>query len=190
MLDYTDYAGDYEDEMGIGRPPEDKPILSVPEVLILAWGGTVPMIAHAVGVELDTITTTWDTRVAERPIATAKGTVEPGTVAAVRFTISGIVDGAARIVLEHVNRVGRDTAPDWPRGNTDDAYQVIIEGTPTIHQETAFRFTDGSGRTPAVAGCLATGLRALNAIPALGAAPPGFVTPLELPLVPGRGTIR
>ena len=69
-------------------------------------------------------------------------------------------------------------------------YQVIIEGTPSITQETAFRFTDGSGRDAATAGCLATGLRALNAIPAVIAAAPGWVTALDLPLVPGFGTIR
>lgn len=190
LLDYTDYTGDYATEMGFGHPPTYRPILSVPEVLILAWGGTVPMIAHAAGIELDRITTTWDTWVTDHPIETAVGTFAAGTVAAVRFTIDGIVDGQARITLEHVNRVGAGSAPDWPRGNTDDVYQVLIDGSPSIRQETAIRFTDGSGRTPAVAGCLATGMRALNALPAVIAAEPGFVTALDLPLVPGIGTIR
>jgi len=190
LLDYTDYTGDYAEEMGFGHPADHRPILSVPEVLILAWGGTVPMIAHAAGVGLDGITTTWDTWVTDRPIDTAVGTFAPGTVAAVRFTINGVVDGVPRITLEHVNRVGEGSAPDWPRGNRDDVYQVIVEGSPSIHQETAFRFTDGSGRTPAVAGCLATGLRALNALPAVIDAKPGFVTALDLPLLGGVGTIR
>ena len=39
-------------------------------------------------------------------------------------------------------------------------------------------------------GCLATGLRALNAVPAVNDLPPGWVTPLDLPLIPGHGTIR
>ena len=60
LLDYTDYEGDYEDEMGIGRPPAFTPLLEIPELLIMAWGATVPMIAHAVGIELDDITTTWE----------------------------------------------------------------------------------------------------------------------------------
>ncbi len=190
LLDYTRYTGDYRDEMGFGRASDHRPILSIPEVLTLAWGGTVPMIAHAAGIELDGITTSWDTRVADRRIDTAVGPIEPGTVAAVRFTIDGIVDGEKRISLEHVNRVGEGTAPDWPRGADDDVYQVLIEGSPSFRQETAIRFTDGSGRTPAVAGCLATGMRALNALPAVVAARPGFVTALDLPLVPGVGTIR
>ena len=66
-------------------------------------------------------------------------------MAAIRFTINGIVDGQPRICLEHVNRVGQDAAPDWPRGNENDVYRVVIDGTPSITQETAFRFTDGCG---------------------------------------------
>jgi 4-hydroxy-tetrahydrodipicolinate reductase len=33
-------------------------------------------------------------------------------------------------------------------------------------------------------------MRALNAVPAVNDLPPGWVTPLDLPLVPGIGTIR
>ena len=116
--------------------------------------------------------------------------IDAGEVAAVRFTINGVYKGETRIQLEHVNRIGRDAAPDWPRASQDDVYRVDIEGTPSIFQETAFRFTDGSGRDAATAGCLATGLRALNAVPAVNDLPPGWVTALDLPLIPGRGTIR
>jgi 2,4-diaminopentanoate dehydrogenase len=94
------------------------------------------------------------------------------------------------ITVEHVNRIGTDAAPDWPAGTRNDVYRVDIAGSPSISQETAFRFTDGSGRTPALAGCLATGMRALNAVPAVNDLPPGWVTALDLPLVPGVGTIR
>ena len=60
ILDYINYEGDYEDEMGIGRPPEFTPLLEHPDILVMSWGGTVPMMAHAVGIELDEITTTWE----------------------------------------------------------------------------------------------------------------------------------
>lgn len=191
ILDYTNYEGDYESEMGIGQSPDFVPILEHSEILVMSWGATVPMIAHAVGVELDEITTTWEKWVTDAPISTAKGTVEPGNVAAIRFTIDGIYRGAPRIRLEHVNRVGgRSTAPMWPRGTHDDVYRVEIDGCPSVTQETAFRFTDGSGRDAAAAGCLATGLRALNAVPAVNQLPPGWVTALDLPLIPGVGTIR
>lgn len=190
LLDYTDYAGDYEEEMGIGRPPEFKAMLEIPDILIMAWGATVPMIASAVGIELDEITTTWDKWVTDVPRNSAKGVIEPGNVAAIRFTINGVYRGQTRIQLEHVNRIGLDAAPHWPAGNDNDVYRVEIEGSPSITQETAFRFTDGSGRDTATAGCLATGLRALNAVPAVNALKPGWVTPLDLPLIAGEGTIR
>lgn len=190
LLDYTHYEGDYEVEMGIGREPEFRPVLQNSDVLILAWGATVPMIAHAAGVMLDEITTTWDKWVTPVERRTAKGVIKPGQVAAVRFTINGICQGQKRIQVEHVNRIGRDAAPDWPSGHDDDVYRVDIEGTPSIFQETAFRFTDGSGRDAATAGCLATGMRALNAVPAVNDLSPGWVTALDLPLIAGAGTIR
>jgi 2,4-diaminopentanoate dehydrogenase len=190
ILDYAAYEGDYENEMGIGRPPEHRAVLEHPDVLVMAWGATVPMIAHAAGIELDKITTTWDKWVTPTAIPTAKGEIGPGNVAAIDFTINGVYRGETRIQLRHVNRIGPDAAPDWPRGSQDDVYRVEIEGSPSITQETAFRFTDGSGRDPATAGCLATGLRALNAVPAVNELPPGWVTPLDLPLIPGAGTIR
>ncbi len=136
------------------------------------------------------LTTTWEKWVTDAPITTAKGVINPGEVAAIHFTINGIYQGEPRICLEHVNRVGTDAAPDWPRGTQDDVYRVEIEGSPSITQETAFRFTDGSGRDAAAAGCLATGLRALNAVPAVNDLPPGWATALDLPLIPGTGTIR
>jgi hypothetical protein len=190
LLDYTNYEGDYEFEMGIGKPPEHRPLLETPDILVFAWGATVPMIAYAAGIELDGITTTWDKWVTPNERKTAKGIIAAGNVAAVRFTINGIYEGETRIQLEHVNRIGDDAAPHWPSGNQNDVYRVDIEGTPSIFQETAFRFTDGSGRDAAAAGCLATGLRALNAVPAVNDLPPGWVTPLELPLIAGAGTIR
>ncbi|OBG19400.1 dihydrodipicolinate reductase [Mycobacterium sp. 852002-51057_SCH5723018] len=190
LLDYTNYEGDYEVEMGIGREPEYGALLEDSNMLIFAWGATVPMIAHAAGIMLDEITTTWDKWVTPTERTTAKGVIKPGHVAAVRFTINGIYQGETRIQLEHVNRIGLDAAPDWPSGHDNDVYRVEIEGTPSIFQETAFRFTDGSGRDAATAGCLATGMRALNAVPAVNDLRPGWVTPLDLPLIAGAGNIR
>jgi 4-hydroxy-tetrahydrodipicolinate reductase len=190
ILDYQNYEGDYELEMGIGRAPEYKAVLEHSDVLVLAWGATVPMIAAGAGIELDRITTTWDKWVTPVPLDTARGGIDAGHVAAIRFTINGVYDGRTRIQLEHVNRIGPEAAPDWPTGTQPDVYRVEITGSPSITQETAFRFTDGSGRDAAAAGCLATGMRALNAVPAVNDRPPGWVTPLDLPLVPGVGTIR
>src|SRR3984893_14793775 len=190
LLDYTNYEGDYEVEMGIGREPEFRPMLENRDVLIFAWGATVPMIAHAAGIMLDEITTTWDKWVTPDERKTAKGVIPAGHVAAVRFTINGVYQGQTRIQLEHVNRIGLDAAPDWPPGPKDDVYRVDIEGLPSISQDTAFRFTDGSGRDAAAAGCLATECRRATRGPASNGLLPGGATLPDLPLVPGAGTIR
>ena len=110
-------------------------------------------------------------------------------VAAIRFQVQGIYKSEPRIVLEHVNRIGPDAAPQWPRSTVNDCYRVEIKGSPDITQETTFRFDDGRA-APAIAGCLSTGMRALNAIPAVNDLPAGWVTALDLPLIPGHGTIR
>jgi len=188
ILDYSTYTGDYS-PMGFCEPPGFTALLEIPEVLVMAWGGTVPMMAEAIGVELDDITTTYDKWVADKPIEYPHGTVEAGTVGAIRFTINGVVVGEPRIVLEHVNRITNRAAPDWPWGRIaeSDVYRVDIEGSPAISQETMLR---GEGGDANAGGCLATGLRALNAVPAVIAADPGMLTTLDLPLVPGAGTIR
>src|SRR6478736_8260075 len=137
LLDYTNYTGDYEYEMGIGRPPEYRPLLESPEILIMAWGATVPMIAHAAGIALDDITTSWEKWVTPEDRKSAKGVIEAGNVAAIRFTINGVFQDREVISLEHVNRIGLDAAPDWPAGSGDDVYRVDIVGSPSISQETA-----------------------------------------------------
>jgi len=135
------------------------------------------------------------------------GDYKPETIVRMYSMTKGVTGVAAMILYEEglysmndplskylpefsKTRVGKDSAPEWPRGNQNDVYQVVIDGSPSITQETAFRFTDDSGRDAAAAGCLATGLRALNAIPAVNELPPGWVTPLDLPLIVGHGTIR
>jgi 2,4-diaminopentanoate dehydrogenase len=189
ILDYASYPGDVS-PMGFGQPLDERCLLEEPELLVLAWGHTLHAIAAALGIAYERVDTIWEKWPAEREIAYAHGSVAPGRCAAVRFEIRGWLDGEPRVVLEHVNRLGPDAAPAWPRpsGVTNDAYRVIIDGSPSIVQETTFR--GGPRKDANVGGCLATGMRAVNAIPAVCAAPPGLLSALDLPLVAGRGAIR
>ncbi|SKJ12173.1 NAD(P)H-dependent amine dehydrogenase family protein [Mycobacteroides abscessus] len=194
LLDYQYYNGDFSTPMGLGAPMDQPAVLEIPEVLILAWGHTIPMIADAVGVKLDKIDTVYEKWATPTEIsygaAPNTGTIPAGHCASVRFEIRGWVGGEPKIVIEHVNRITNDTAPQWPRAQSvdNDAYRIEIKGSPNITQETVFR--DERSGDGAIGGCLATGMRAINAIPAVIDAKPGFLTPLDLPLIPGRGTIR
>jgi 4-hydroxy-tetrahydrodipicolinate reductase len=60
LLDYQYYNGDFSMPMGLGAPMDQPAVLEIPEVLILAWGHTIPMIADAVGVKLDKIDTVYE----------------------------------------------------------------------------------------------------------------------------------
>lgn len=189
ILDYASYTGDYA-PMGIGDPMDKQALLENPKVLIFAWGHTIPMLADALGVQLEKIDTRWEKWAAPEPIDFQNGRIEKGHCAAVRFEIRGWVNGEPKIIVEHVNRITNAAAPDWPRAKVEenDCYRVIIRGNPNIVQETAFRGAkDGD---PNAGGCLATGMRAVQAIPAVCAAPPGLLSALDLPLIPGKGTLR
>lgn len=190
ILDYSTYQGDFVGAMGIGRPPGDPAILENTEVLVFAWGHTIPLIAEAMGVEVERYDSVYEKWATPERLEYAHGTIEPGQCAAVRFEIQGFVKGEPRIVIEHVNRITNAAAPGWPRTKIEDndCYRVIVKGSPNITQETAFR---GASDGDAVSGgCLATGMRAIQAIPAVCAAPPGLLSALDLPLIPGKGNMR
>ena len=189
LLDYTNYEGDYEFEMGIGREPEYQPLLENlrhPGVRVGRDGADDrPRRGHQARRDHHHLGQVGDTRRTHH----RQGRHPGRACGAVRFTINGVYRGETRIQLEHVNRIGHDAALTGV-GQPGRRLPGRDRGHPSIFQETAFRFTDGSGRDAAAAGCLATGLRALNAVPAVNDLPPGWVTPLDLPLIPGHGTIR
>ncbi len=70
-----------------------------------AWGPPVQMVADALGAELDEIRETYDKRATDTELHVAAGTIDAGTVGAVRFETIGVVDGRDAIVIEHVNRM-------------------------------------------------------------------------------------
>lgn len=190
ILDYSTYAGDYAGPMGLGQPLDFKAMLEHRDVLIFSWGHTIPMIADAIGVELEKIDTVWEKWATPERIEFDLGAIESGHCAAIRFEIRGWVDGEPRIVVEHCNRITNAAAPHWPRAKMveNDAYRVTISGSPDIEQETAFRGAyDGDANS---GGCLANGMRAVNAIPAVVAAAPGLLSALDIPLVPGAGVMH
>jgi 4-hydroxy-tetrahydrodipicolinate reductase len=173
------------DTMGFGKTIDAVPILLTPGVLGFAWGGTVRLLAEGLGVELDEIRELHERRPATQPIAIGDHVVEPGTTAALRFEVQGIVNGRPAIVVEHVTRLDDDLAPEWPTGS--GSYRVLIEGTPGMKCE--FEFWDENG-DHAVGGVVLTATRLVNAIPAVCEAAPGLLSALDLPLITGKGLMR
>ena len=93
-----------------------------------------------------------------------------------RFEIIGLIDGEERLVVEHVTRLRDDDAPDWPQG---EGYRILIDGEPNLKLEIQLSSDHGDHNH---AGCLATAMHVVNAIPAVVAAEPGVLTVLDLPV--------
>ena len=65
----------------------------------------------------------------------------------------GVVNGREAIVIEHVIRMARDVAPDWPTSEFDATYRVDIEGDPDIHCVMTLGEAAGHGAGHAAMAC-------------------------------------
>ncbi len=172
---------------GFGRPLDYRAPLFAPGAVTGGWGGMVHMVADALGWELEGLREHTDRLPAPETFETAMGTIEAGTCAAVRFELQGIVDGRPAVTAAHVNRLRADIGPDWPAlsGNRS-GYRIEVDGSPSYTCEIEPR---GEGGDHNEAGILGTAMRMVNAIPAVCAAPPGLVTPLDLPIFTSMGRL-
>ncbi|WP_034269015.1 NAD(P)H-dependent amine dehydrogenase family protein [Haloechinothrix halophila] len=185
ILNYATYdnAQVLFDIMGFGKPLDDVPMLLQPGVLSLAWGSVVRQLAAGLDVTLDEVTEQVERLPAPETFDIASGTIPEGTAAALRFEVRGMRGGRPVVVLEHVTRLRDDLGPDWPQPAGQGCYRVVVSGEPNYTLDLRLLGTDGDHNT---AGLKATAMRLVNAIPAVIAAPPGLLTALDLPLVPGR----
>lgn len=188
ILNYNTYnqATVLFDIMGFARPIDETPMLLQPGVLTMAWGSVVRQLAAGLGEQLDGIEE-WYTRLpAPETFEIDAGTVEEGTVAALRFEVRGMLRGRPAIVLEHVTRLRDDLAPDWPQPAGKGCYRVEVTGEPNYTLDLQLLGTDGDHNT---AGLKATAMSIVNAVPAVIKAPPGLLTALDLPLITGRNLL-
>lgn len=95
-----------------------------------------------------------------------------------------MIDGEARIIVEHVTRLRDGDAPDWAQGG---GYRIEIEGEPCVTVELGVSSHLGDHNH---AGCLATAMHVINAIPHVVAAEPGVLTYLDLPVYSARHLLR
>jgi hypothetical protein len=172
---------------GFGQPPDAPAPILLPGVPTLFWGGMVRLLADALRVTLDAVTETTERCVTTQRYEVPMTVIEAGTVAAIRFTVSGIVGGKPVISAEHVTRTRADQAPDWPQPPPGHAsvHRVVIEGSPSMTLDLGLKAGPG-GR----GGVLATAMRVVNAIPAVCDAAPGLITTLDLPITPRRRLLR
>jgi hypothetical protein len=179
LNDHYPVADVMMDGLGFGRPMDFEPMMKTPGFIEMAWKAPICLIAGGLGVEVEKVRSTFDRELTNRDIEVAFGTVKAGTCGAVRTRAAGVVNGREAIVIEHVIRMARDVAPDWPTSDCDATYRVDIEGDPDIHCVMTLGEAEGHGAGHAA--MASTAMRVVNAIPYVVDAPPGLVSSLDIP---------
>lgn len=165
--------------MGFGHPLDFEPVLKTPGFIEMAWRAPIHLMAAGLGVEVEEVRGTLDRRLTDRDIEVAFGTIKAGTCGAVSTRAAGVVNGREAIVVEHIIRMVRDVAPDWPTSEFGATYRVDIDGDPDIH--CAMNVGATKGHAAGHAAMAATAMRVVNAIPYVVSAPAGLLSSLDLP---------
>ena len=179
LNDHYPVADVMMDGMGFGRPLDFDPMLKTPGFIEMAWRAPIYLIAQGLRVEVEQVRGSLDRRLTDRDIEVAFGTIAAGTCGAVRTRAAGVVNGREAIVIEHVIRMARDVAPDWPTSDFDATYRVDIEGDPDIH--CVMTLGAAEGHAAGHAAMVSTAMRVVNAIPYVVHAPPGLLSSLDIP---------
>jgi 2,4-diaminopentanoate dehydrogenase len=169
---------------GFGQPDTSSSMILSPGVTASIWGPTVAMLADAMGVTLESIDEAHRVIYADEDFDIASGRIPKGTVSGMSFEIKGIVDGEARIVVEHITKLRRE---DFAEHGLDDVYRVVIEGEPHIKVDMSLRSDFGDTTH---AGYIVAVTPVTNAIPPVCEASAGVLTYLDLPPHGSRGLLR
>ncbi len=175
--------------MGFGKTPEEAAKSPMLDVLGGGFLESVDMIADALGFALDEKKRTQhEVAVATKSIDSPIGPIEPGLVAAQRFTWEGTVRGETVISVRTNWFMGEEGFdPAWSFGPEGERFEVEVTGDPTskvtFHGWHPASIEAGLKRNP---GIVATAIHVVSAIPYVCQAPPGIKTYLDLPLVTGR----
>jgi 2,4-diaminopentanoate dehydrogenase len=179
LNDHYPVADVMMDGMGFGRPLDFEPMLKTPGFIEMAWKAPICLIASGLGVDVELVNGSLDRELTDRDIEVAFGTIKAGTCGAVRTRAAGVVNGREAIVIEHVIRMARDVAPDWPTSEFDATYRIDIEGDPDIHCVLTLGEAEGHGAGHAA--MASTAMRVVNAIPYVVDAAPGLLSSLDIP---------
>jgi 2,4-diaminopentanoate dehydrogenase len=189
IFDYSTYDQPYAVKVscGFGRPmgrEDPVPMMLLPSVPTMVWGGNIRLIGRGLGLEIDEITEEVERLPLEETVDTVMGQFEKGTQGAFRLKVIGKSGGRERIVIDHITRVHASCAPDWPypdQGVGD--HRVIVHGDPEL---TILSRADLPGGTRADGGNTTAANRLLGALDWLSTQKPGIYDGLDVPMQSSR----
>lgn len=147
----------------------------------VSFGPSLRLTAEALGMPLDSVESTGEVAAARVTTRIAAGTLEAGTVAAQRMTVSGIRNGRPVLRFAANWYCSTDLDPAWDVRAT--GWHVYVDGDAPLDIDLRFpvpieRMGDMS---PGY-----TANRAVNAVPYVCAAEPGIRTTVDLPQIIAR----
>ena len=177
------------DNMAFGQPVEE---ISPTANEFLAFNSgifieQVWLLADALNAGIDEVTAEVEAVAAERDHQIFDHLLRAGTTAGQRWRWSGRRNGETLVQIETLWTVGGEYPSHWPKPR--DGWTLSIEGDPSMqtHFISLASFTRPASMEEHVrAASVATGMQVLNAVPAVCAAPPGFATSADLPLIRSR----
>jgi 2,4-diaminopentanoate dehydrogenase len=187
IFDYSTYDQPYAVKVscGFGRPmgrEDPVPMMLLPSIPTMVWGGNIRLIGRGLGLEIDEITEEVERLPLTESVDTVMGRFEEGTQGAFWLKVIGKSGGRERIVIDHITRIHASCAPDWPypdEGVGD--HRVIVDGDPQL---TIVSRADLPGGTRADGGNTTAANRLLGAIDWLATQKPGIYDGLDVPLHP------
>jgi 2,4-diaminopentanoate dehydrogenase len=187
MISYASYdqPAYHVSQGGIWGAPFDRRYADgfAARVLAAGMGAPILLLADALGLELDDLTSSAEIEAIDSDLDLPMGPIRAGTIAGYRFEVAGMKNGTKVLALEHITRLDPAVAPNWPALDPG-GFRVIVDGRPSFTTSVIFDQEDA-----AVAGCIATAARAVNAIPIVVDAPSGVCSSLDLPAITARGSM-
>ncbi|MCG7596925.1 dihydrodipicolinate reductase [Mycobacterium sp. PSTR-4-N] len=184
IFDYSTYDQPYAVRVscGFGGPMDETPMMLLPSVPTMVWGGNIRLIGRGLGMEIDEITEEVERLPLEDTVDTVMGRFEKGTQGAFFLRVIGWAGGQQRVIVEHITRIHPSCAPQWPQPDQGVGdHRVIVDGDPQL---TIVTRADVPGGTRADGGNTTAANRLLGAIGWLVTQKPGIYDGLDVPLHP------
>jgi hypothetical protein len=182
IFDYSTYNQPFAVKVscGFGGSMEETPMMLLPTIPTMVWGGNVRLIGRGLGIEIDEITEEVERLPLEEAVDTVMGRFDEGTQGAFWLKVIGWSGGTRRVIIEHITRIHPSCAPDWPQPDEGVGdHRVIVDGDPKL---TILTRADVPGGTRADGGNTTAANRLLGALNWLVDQKPGIYDGLQVPL--------
>jgi hypothetical protein len=182
IFDYSTYNQPFAVKVscGFGGSMDETPMMLLPSIPTMVWGGNVRLIGRGLGIEIDDITEEVERLPLEQTVDTVMGPFEKGTQGAFFLKVIGWSGGKQRVIIEHITRIHPSCAPHWPQPDQGAGdHRVIVDGDPQLTITTR---ADLVGGNRADGGNTTAANRLLGALNWLADQKPGIYDGLQVPL--------